>query len=719
MLTEIDKETRAAMAQRYRLHGSVVSSGVSLPRAFRPDRTAIAFVRKGAYCEVYFDTTIQYSGGRKEWQEAFAQPPPSPGGFRLIASVKGDFTTALSTLEAALDEEPNNERQTATDNPQLHLRELVSEQRGMPERLTGRDALVRSIKTSLLRETKPGILLLGKPGVGKTALVTMVAWELANGRNVPAALTNTAIYDLPLGAMLEGSQAVGDLERQVRGLLEAPGNPVLFVDEVHQLARPELAPSRDLLKPALAAGTIRMVAATTNKEWRRIEDDAFKRRFTELDVPEPKLKEVAIMLASRVPGLVKHHSMAIEPALVNEAIVLVDRYVPQRQFPDKAVDVLDLAAALQSTVGSSDNQPHKSLQKRYLLEAVSGQSGLALDFVDSAGHGALLNTTRELLTSRLMGQDQALSSLLKTLRTRMALRQLGWQTAVSELHPAEDRRPLATILACGPTGVGKTETAKLVANAFFNGNLIVLNGSDVGPEAPHGAAMWTGSPPGYVGSQNGGILSDGLRATPAAVILVDEIEKASPEAVQNILLPLLGEGVVTDRNTGDALCATQCLIFCTSNIPVHPFTSDESPLKLQAPVSEADLRASLRGYLRPEIIGRFNALLHYQALSLDVSWQLFEKLLRQFELKLGANKEFVLTSKASLWLEQRLAENTSGARGIQDLFHAEVLPLLVGWEHGAAHHIHLHGNCLVLRERGPRNQVESPNCHNGALHSVQ
>jgi ATP-dependent Clp protease ATP-binding subunit ClpC len=209
--------------------------------------------------------------------------------------------------------------------------------------------MLRALKTNLIRESKPGIVLIGKEGVGKTAIVEMLAMDIAFNRDIPATLTNTPIYDLPLGSLVENGRYIGDIERQARRYLDVHGRPIFFADEIHQLARQELRPLADILKPALAAGRIRLVGATTPAEWRKVEDNAFKRRFMDLTVEEPSPWDTFQMLTQRVKALASHHQIEIDEALVREAIMLCSRYVPMRQFPDKAIDILDLAAALQTT----------------------------------------------------------------------------------------------------------------------------------------------------------------------------------------------------------------------------------------------------------------------------------------------------------------------------------------------------------------------------------
>ena len=210
------------------------------------------------------------------------------------------------------------------------------------------------------------------------------------------------------------------------------------------------------------------------------------------------------------------------------------------------------------------------LDRESIYAATAVQSGLKRPILQHELSAVLLDQTIAQMRNRLIGQDEALAKLGNALKSRSAQRAVGWSEAVRSLRPTWDTRPWACLLAVGPTGVGKTETAKMLAHQLFDGRIVFLNCSEVGPEAPHGAAMWTGSPPGFVGSDRGGVLTDALRRNQSGVILIDEIEKASPEAVQNVLIPLLGEGTVTDRNDGEILHATDYIIICTSNIDVQP-----------------------------------------------------------------------------------------------------------------------------------------------------
>ena len=324
--------------------------------------------------------------------------------------------------------------------------------------------------------------------------------------------------------------------------------------------------------------------------------------------------------------------------------------------------------------------PTHMLERAYLYEAASSQSGIAQELLAPQTYPALIERTVQQLQNDLIGQRTALMKLGAVLKARLAERFIGWDQAIRSLHPTWDERPLASILAVGPTGVGKTDTAKRLAGALFGGRLVTLHCSDAGPEARHGTAMWTGSPPGYVGSDRGGVLTDGLRAHRTAVILVDEIEKASPEAVQNILIPLMGEGTVTDRNNGETLWATDCIVFCTSNICIDHETLRAMGFAQTDENREPDdsvVFTTLCHHLLPEVVGRFNAVLCYEELDIEAQWRIWSSLRHDLAGKIGPGTRIDLDNAARRCVQDRLHFLETGARGVQDLFRELVAPLVV------------------------------------------
>jgi MoxR-like ATPase len=418
-LDELDVVTKNTLAVQYRQEGMAVIAGVDLPDTFTPPFSDLVFLQVGANCEVYIAGSVQYQGAANAWQQAVRRRP-SPGNTRKVLETRGDLFTGISKFKSLLQDAGGEYRVAATavpvhapaaepqgaatapatapqplppavpvqdpsprpddvDTPLPQdpspqggtpapaapssghgrvpgLRNLVEDCRRTPRYFAGREDVLRALKTNLIRESKPGVVLVGKEGVGKSAVVEMLATEIAFNRNIPAPLTNTPVFELPLGSLVENGRYVGDIERQARRYLDVPGRPIFFADEIHQLARPELRALCDVLKPALAGGRIRLIGATTPVEWRKVEDTAFKRRFLEMTLDEPSPWEAFIMLRERVRTLARHHELEIDEQTIREAIMLSARYLPMRQFPDKAIDVLDLAAALQTTHPAEDER---------------------------------------------------------------------------------------------------------------------------------------------------------------------------------------------------------------------------------------------------------------------------------------------------------------------------------------------------------------------------
>jgi ATP-dependent Clp protease ATP-binding subunit ClpA len=320
------------------------------------------------------------------------------------------------------------------------------------------------------------------------------------------------------------------------------------------------------------------------------------------------------------------------------------------------------------------------LQRQFLFDAISIQSGLPAEFLDTERQPALIERAVSRVRERIFGQELALSQLVAKLKVKSAERFVGWDEAVRVLRPTWDRRPMATFLAAGPTGVGKSETARILADTLFGGRLIALNATDAGPEAAHGTSAWTGSPPGYVGSDRGGILTNGLRQFRSGVILIDELEKADRMAVQNIILPLMGDGIVTDRNNGETLHATDFIVFCTSNMILRPEVLQAMGFH-SGDDAEATGRAvfdALAAHILPEVIGRFNAILRFQPLSLETQWQVWSGLRHELATRIGPGNRIVLDAEAKRFIQDQFAQIQTGARGIRDLFLDQVVPLTIG-----------------------------------------
>ena len=313
------------------------------------------------------------------------------------------------------------------------------------------------------------------------------------------------------------------------------------------------------------------------------------------------------------------------------------------------------------------------------------QSGVGPGRLDPAVCEKEIERTSACLREGLFGQDEPIRRLCEVLRTRAAERFLGWDQAVETGCVNWDRRPWACLLAVGPTGTGKTETARRVADLLFDGRLISLNCSEVGPESPHAVSMWTGAPPGYVGHGGGGLLTNDLQRHRNAVILFDEIEKAAAGVVEHVLIPLLGEGTVTDRNNGHTLWATDCVVFCTSNLGTTSAGGLGTNRPGQERQSEQDAQQMiglLERRFRQEVMARFHDVLRYAELGREAKWQVWSSLERDLAGKIGPKTRFVFDKIANEFLEARFAAGMGGARAIADLFREQVVPLAAGTRQG-------------------------------------
>lgn len=683
---------------------------VDLPDTFEPPVTDVVFLKVEDAIEVYIGAETRYNGASPTWHAIQARPVlPGPARF-VTRSEEPDVATAFRSFTQLLLEAGGTIRpqdyhgvnqprvteeivrgQPSEEHPRF-LRNMVAVAAQQPRHLAGREPELERLITCLLRETKPGVVLVGPAGCGKTTLVEMLAERIATG-HVPEPLQESAMFDLSLGRVLENGRMVGEIERHVETVLNTGNQPIIFVDELHQIARPELQPVADLLKPALASGQIRLIGATTPTEFRSIQDHAFRRRLTEIRVGEPTLAETFEMVGVRIGSLERHHQIQVDERQLREAIVLSHRFVPDRTLPDKAIDLLDHAAAMQRTASTGFNAP---LERQYLLASSSAQARLPASYLDSHQSAVLVEDAALALRAHLTGQDTAIHEIEQVLNSRLAERDLVWQSAIDTLSAKADGRPLACLLLTGPTGVGKTESARLLAERLFNGQIITLNAADVGPEAPHGVATWVGSPPGYVGYNRGGVLTDGLRAHRACVLLIDEIEKAAPEAVQNILLPLLGDGTVTDRNTGEALSTAECLVIGTSNI--QPATGQQGGIDAPSTSTRTDvseLHQALVRHLRPEVLGRFHAVLAYAPFDHAALWEIWHREMDKLTQLRGLAQPLVLDTAAEQWVDERLARIRTGARGVLDLFRNAVLPIVAVQSGSDSTHLTSDGARLV------------------------
>jgi ATP-dependent Clp protease ATP-binding subunit ClpC len=481
----------------------------------------------------------------------------------------------------------------------------------------GVDSAIRDVERVLLQSRKNNPLLVGEAGVGKTAIVEGLAMEL-HREDAPTPLRNARIVEVSVGELLAGTRYRGEFEERVQALIneaEANTSLVYFIDEVHMLlgagsAGESSVDAANLLKPALARGSVRVIGATTTAEYRRhIEKDpALQRRFQTVWVDEPTPETSLQILKALQPNLEEHHGVTIGDAALEHAVQWAVRYLPDFRLPDKAIDVVDQACtrAVLATFSTGARGGRASVDVADVAAAVSARCKVPIEQVTEHESAKLLRLD-ETLRQRVVGQDRAVRVVSDAIRAARA----GF---------SDPRRPIGVFLFVGPTGSGKTALAKALAAALFGDerSLIRIDMSEYAEK--QSIARLIGSPPGYVGHDEGGQLTEAIRTRPYSVILFDEVEKAHPD-VFNVFLQIFDEGQLTDgrgRRAGFA----NTVIIVTSNIASGPvatektigFLAQEAGETGKGNARERAIRAAVASAFRPELVNRLTDIVMFQPL---------------------------------------------------------------------------------------------------------
>jgi len=546
--------------------------------------------------------------------------------------------------------EPEQEGQQAGGALENYTQNLNAQAlMGKIDPLIGRDRELERVIQTLCRRRKNNPLLVGEAGVGKTAIAEGLARRIVEGR-VPEILAHAQIYALDMGALLAGTKYRGDFEQRLKAVLKQlvdNHNAILFIDEIHTLIGAGAASggtldASNLLKPALASGQMKCIGATTYTEYRGVfeKDHALSRRFQKIDVNEPSIEETVSILKGLKTRFEQHHGVKYSATAISSAAELSARYISDRHLPDKAIDVIDEAGAAQRILPKSKQK--KVIGKTEIEEIVAKIARVPSQHVSTDDRAALKNLDRD-LKSVVFGQDKAIEALAKAIK--MSRSGLG--------NPA---KPIGSFLFSGPTGVGKTEVARQLAYCMGI-ELVRFDMSEYMER--HAVSRLIGAPPGYVGFDQGGQLTEAITKKPHAVLLLDEIEKAHPD-IYNILLQVMDHGTLTDNN-GRKTDFRNVVIVMTTNAGAEMLQKGGIGFSISRVAG--DEMAEIKRMFSPEFRNRLDATISFAALDHEVILRVVDKFLMQLEAQLHEKKvEAVFTDKLKDWLAEKGFDPLMGAR---------------------------------------------------------
>lgn len=527
-------------------------------------------------------------------------------------------------------------------------------QNGKTDVLIGREKEIERTVQILCRRTKNNPLFVGEAGVGKTAIAEGLALRITRGE-VPQVLKNALIFSLDLGALLAGTRYRGDFEERLKAVIksiEKLPHAVLFIDEIHTIigagsTSGGALDACNLLKPALARGTLRCMGSTTFKEYNQTieKDRALARRFQKIDVYEPSVEDSIKILRGLKPYYEEHHKVRFQPAAIEAAVELSHRYIHDRKLPDKAIDVIDEAGAAQMLLPVARRK--KSITPKEIEDVIAKMARMPAKTVSQNDAEALRNLDKNLKLT-VFGQDKAIDELASAVKmARAGLR--------------DEARPMGSYLFTGPTGVGKTEVATQLAKTLGM-ELIRFDMSEYMEK--HSVSGLIGAPPGYVGYEQGGQLTDAVNKAPYSVVLLDEIEKAHPD-VFNILLQVMDYGRLTDQN-GKQVNFRNTILILTSNAGAAQIS--RAPLGFGRDDRLGEDKEAVNKLFTPEFRNRLDAIIGFNQLTPDVVKHVVNKFIYRLESQLSErNITITLTENALNWLAEHGYDRLMGARPLARL----------------------------------------------------
>ncbi|MEW5910372.1 MAG: ATP-dependent Clp protease ATP-binding subunit ClpA, partial [Thermodesulfobacteriota bacterium] len=548
-----------------------------------------------------------------------------------------------------------------TDPLELYTIDLTaSAAQGKLDPLIGRKEELERIMQVLCRRRKNNPIFVGDPGVGKTALAEGLAQKINSG-DVPAVLKNLRIYSLDMGALLAGTKFRGDFEQRLKGViseLKNRKNAILFIDEIHTIVGAGATSSgsmdaSNILKPVFAGGELRCIGSTTYEEYKNHfeKDRAMSRRFEKIEISEPPVAESIRILNGLKSRYEEHHGIHYTEAALKAAVELSAKYINDRFLPDKAIDVIDEAGAFIRLSGAMNRKKVHPVD----IEKIVAKMAKIPTVSVSSNDRERLGTLESRLKEKVFGQDDAIHSIVTAIkRSRAGLR--------------TPEKPIGSFLFTGPTGVGKTEVARQISLnlgiQFFRFDMSEYM-------EKHAVARLIGAPPGYIGFDQGGLLTDGIRKHPHSVLLLDEIEKAHPDLF-NILLQVLDHSTLTD-NTGKKADFRNVVVIMTSNAGAREMSS----LTIGFGDPKGDLKSkgkqAVERFFSPEFRNRLDGIIHFNPLTPEIMDQVVDKFIAELNIQLALKKvSLTISPQTRRYLAGKGYDPTYGARPLARVIQSEI-----------------------------------------------
>ncbi|SMN12005.1 ATP-dependent Clp protease ATP-binding subunit ClpA [uncultured Candidatus Thioglobus sp.] len=522
-------------------------------------------------------------------------------------------------------------------------------QQGKIDPLIGREHEIERTIQILCRRRKNNPLYVGEVGVGKTAIAEGLAKKIVTG-NIPTVLASSIIYSLDMAALLAGTKYRGDFEKRLKGILselKKRENSILFIDEIHSIigagaTSGGVMDASNIIKPMLTSGEIKCIGSTTYKEYREIfeRDRALARRFQKIDILEPTINQTVKILEGLKSQFEEYHQIKYSHQSLRTAVELTDRYITDRQLPDKAIDIIDEAGAIQQLIPKSRRK--KSIGVHDIETIIAKIASIPAKHVTSSEKDIMKNLERN-LKMVIFGQDQAISTLSNVIK--MARSGLGDIT-----------KPIGAFLFAGPTGVGKTEVSKQLAG-IMSMKLVRFDMSEY--RESHTVSRLIGAPPGYVGFDQGGLLTEEINKNPYAVLLLDEVEKAHPD-IFNLLLQIMDHGTLTDTN-GRKIDFRNIIIIMTTNAGADRISRASVGFTEQN--HSSDVMEIIKKIFTPEFRNRLNAIIQFNSLDQATINHVVDKFIAELEAQLDKKKVLIdIDASAKQWLGKYGYNKDMGAR---------------------------------------------------------